>query len=160
MKRQYADRVQKIVCEAFEIVCYMFPLEPWEAEDLVNIELPADTIKSVITFEGAATGGMVIHPSLELLEAIATNMSGSDKAATEEKEAALCEMTNIICGNTVPLFSKKTEICSLHPPRILSSDEGNVPFFEGMENEYMRVYTDEGLVDIYLYYSIKEECYD
>lgn len=153
MKNQYADQVRKIAYKTFEIVCYMFPLEPWEAEELEDVELNGDTIKSIVTFDGAVNGGMIIHLTSELLSEIAVNMLGTDTATDEDKEAALCEMANIICGNTVPLFSKNKEICSIHPPSILTSAVAEHQVFNGMERESLRIFLDEGIVDIILYYS-------
>lgn len=131
----------------------MFPLEDWEIEDEENLNLPDDSTKSVVTFEGAATGGLVISPSQDLLEALAANMLGSDEVTTDEKEGALCEMANIICGNTVPLFSKNKQICSILPPRILEEKENTDQVFKDMEKEFLRIYLDEGVADITLYYS-------
>ncbi len=157
MVAQYADKIREIAYKTFEIVCYMFPLEPWELEEMDEIELPANTVKSIVTFDGAAAGGMIINPSSELLEAIATNMLGADMATPEEKEGALCEMANIICGNTVPLFAKNSNICYIRPPRIAEQDEDTDQTFRGMHKETLKVFLDEGIAEIMIYYSNGEQ---
>lgn len=153
MRLQYADKIRKIAYDAFEIVCYMFPLEQWELEERGEINLPEDTPKTIVTFDGAANGCMIIKPASDLLEAIAVNMLGTDKATDEEKEGALCEMANIICGNTVPLFAKNDKICYIRPPRILEPDKDPGNYFQKMQKEFLTLYLDEGVAELRIYYS-------
>ena len=53
-----------------------------------------------------------------LLTAIC-NMLGEDDPTNEEKEGALCEIANIVCGNAAPLFAKNDKICVIKPPQII-----------------------------------------
>lgn len=149
----YQDRLKEITENIFEVTCYMFPLEEWELEDAGLMEKPDGSVRSVVCFDGAAEGGMVISPSNELLTALANNMLGVEEANTEEKEGALCEIANIICGNTVPLFARDEQICVIRPPRIAHADEDTDTVFSGMQREDLTIFVDEGIVDISLYYS-------
>lgn len=159
MTTTYSDEIYKIALNALEITCYMFPLEDWEIEDPEDISKPSGTMRSVVHFQGAAEGGMVFNPSDDLLEALAANMLGEDSTSKEEKEGALCEIANIICGNTVPLFSKNESICTLKPPRIIAKEEVADQLFDGLEKEEVQVLLDEGTIDITLYYT-SESVYD
>lgn len=153
----YADKIQEIAATTFEITCYMFPLDDWEIEDEVITAPASNNLKSVVTFDGAAEGGMVIKPSDELLDAMASNMLGVEEADIEQKKGALCEIANIICGNTVPLFAKNKKICYIRPPRIAESDEDIDQTFGDMSKESLNVYLDEGMAEITIYYSEEGE---
>ena len=152
MTTTYADSINDIALKTFEVTCFMFPMEEWEMED-EDLELPDGSVRSVVLFDGAAKGAMVINPSEPLLDAIAANMLGIDEASDEEKEGALCEIANIVCGNTVPLFAKDQDICYIRPPRIAEIGEDTDKAFEEMNKEVVNVYLDEGVVEITLYVS-------
>lgn len=157
MSAVYADKIHDIAVNTFEITCYMFPLEDWELEDTDHLEQPDGSTRSIVTFDGAAEGAMVINPSPELLQAIAVNMLGIDEAGKEQKEGALCEIANIICGNTVPLFAQNKHICYIRPPRIADKNEDTNQTFSGMQKESTRVLLDEGVAEIIIYYSTGEK---
>ena len=148
----YTENVHDIALNTFEVTCFMFPMDEWERED-EDLEHPDGGVRSVVRFDGAAEGAMVINPSESLLNAIAANMLGIDEATDEEKEGALCEIANIICGNTVPLFAHNKHICYIRPPRIADAGENTDETFKGMHKEDVKVFLDEGVVDITLYYS-------
>ena len=149
----YTDRIHEIAINTFEITCYMFPLEEWEIEDEGDIQQPDGSVRAVVRFDGAAEGGMIINPSEDLLNSIAANMLGVEEASAEEKEGALCEIANIICGNTVPLFAQDENICYIRPPRIAEDGENTDETFKGMHREDVSVLLDEGIANITIYYS-------
>lgn len=157
MSTRYSDQIRDIVNETFEITCYMFPLEDWEIEDGAVLTEPGGKLRSIVRFDGAAEGAMVINPSPELLESMACNMLGIDRADQEQKKGALCEIANIICGNTVPLFARDKNICYIRPPRIAEPGEDTDQTFAGMTKETMQVNLDEGAAQITIYYSEEEQ---
>lgn len=150
----YKDEVRKIAYNTFEIACYMFPVDESELIEDGRLELPEKGKSSIVKFDGAVEGGMVINVSPELLNAIASNMLGIEEATEEQKEGALCEVANMICGNTVPLFAKNDEICYIRPPRIIKKGEKPEQNFHGAHKEYLRIFLDEGVADITIYHSI------
>ncbi len=152
MTTTYTDKIHDIALNTFEITCYMYPLDEWEMDD-EDIVQPDGSVRSIVQFDGAAEGAMVINPNGDLLNAIAANMLGIDEANEEEKKGALCEIANIICGNTVPLFSRNEKICYIRPPRIAGENEDPDIVFENMTKEDVKVFLDEGVVDISIYYS-------
>ncbi|MTI86505.1 MAG: chemotaxis protein CheX [Balneolaceae bacterium] len=153
----YTDKIHDIAVNTFEVTCYMFPLEEWELDDAEHMTKPDGSIRSIVKFDGAAQGSMVIDPSEDLLSSIAANMLGVDAATEEEKEGALCEIANIICGNTVPLFAKDERICYIRPPRIADPGEDTDQIFKEMAREDIEVYLDEGIANITIYYSSEDD---
>ena len=154
MATLYTDRIHDIALHTFEITCYLFPLEEWEIEDVNLLDKPNGSgTKSIVKFDGAAEGGMVINLSHSLAEAIAANMLGVEVASQDETEGAVNEIANIICGNTVPLFASDKNICVIRPPRILLPTEEPDDIFKGMQKEQLQVLLDEGVADITIYYS-------
>lgn len=153
----YSDKIKEIAENILEVSCFMFPLDEWELDDAELTEEPTGKVKAIVEFDGAAEGAMIINPSCSLLNALAVNMLGIDEAGMEEKEGALCEIANIICGNTVPVFSKDEEICVIKPPRILQPDETLPNEIEKMESASTRILVDEGMADIQMFYRIAEK---
>ncbi len=155
MADTYSDQIWQIACDTFETICYMFPLERDEAVAISDISAEMSNVRSAISFEGATKGMMVIWPSYGLLDAMAANMLGVEDPSPEEKEGALCEIANIICGNTVPLFANGARICYLNPPRLLTGTiETEVNSQSGIK-ESVNVYLDEGIAEISIYFTVK-----
>jgi CheY-specific phosphatase CheX len=144
-------KLKGIACRTFEITCYMFPLEEWEIEEETD-DLGDDSISALVHFDGAAEGGMQIRVSSELFDSIAENMLGMEEESQQLKEGALCEIANIICGNTVPIFAKGDKICYIRTPEIMMSQQEIDKEFEGMETETAHVHLDEGIAEITIYY--------
>jgi len=153
MTHTIADQIRDITYETFEITCYMFPLDEWELEDLDIEEIEDPVTGAMVRFDGASEGGLMIRPNEELLKAIASNMLGEDEATVEQKDGALCEIANIICGNTVPIFAKDDKICYIRPPFIVEANYDPEKEFEGYKHETLRVFLDEGVAEIDIYYS-------
>ncbi|NGP87418.1 chemotaxis protein CheX [Fodinibius halophilus] len=156
MSENYKNKIHDIAVNTFEVTCYMFPLEEWEMEDDPITEVPKDGIQSVVGFNGAAEGEMVITPTQELLTAIAANMLGEDSPSDEQKSGALGEIANIICGNLVPIFASNDKICYLDPPKIIEGgfDDAGSP---KLHEETVLVYLDEGTAEITVHYSKEGE---
>ena len=152
MVQTFKDSIEKIAYDTLEITCYMFPLEDWEREDLEFDESSLGKKRALIEFDGAAEGAMIISPSPELFTAIAENMLGEDAISEEDKDAALCEIGNIICGNTVPIFAENENICYIRPPRLLEKGESADLLLSDKTKESLLIYMDEGVAEISIYY--------
>ena len=158
MSDSYKEKIYDIAVRTFEVSCYMFPLEEWELTDEEEVHFSKKGIRAVVGFDGAAEGKMIIAPSSgELLTAMAANMLGIEAPNEEEESGALCEITNIICGNTVPLFAHNDHICYIEPPIILKETEEADEKTDPMERESVQVFLDEGAVKITVYYRMEEE---
>lgn len=147
MKSGLRDKIYDSVVKTFEVVCYMHPLEKSEIEDQ-NLIIPDHQIYSVVEFDGAVEGKMIITPSDELLSEMTKNMLAIDNPDEEQMTGALSEVSNIICGNTVPLFAKNEDICYIRPPRILKEYEVRAGENKEVNKEFLRVFLDGGVVEI------------
>ncbi|MBP3191926.1 chemotaxis protein CheX [Natronogracilivirga saccharolytica] len=153
MKNSLNEKIYSTAAETFEMMCYMFPLEEFEVEETEKME-ESGSVVSVVNFDGASHGGMILRASRDLVDAIADNMLGSDDATEEQKHGALCEIANIICGNVVPAFSDGEEISYIRPPRIAAPGEQPHSLFDSMNHsETVRIHLDEGSAEISVYYS-------
>ena len=76
-----------------------------------------------------------------------------DEGTRELKEGALCEIANIICGNTVPIFAKGDDICYIRTPKIAAGRQAAEEEFKSMTSESVHVHLDEGVAEITIYYS-------
>ncbi len=153
METRIVEELKNIAYKTFEVTCYMFPLEDWELEALVP-EGDAEPEKAaLVKFDGAAEGGLLIRPDRSLMNGIAMNMLGDDDSTEPLREGALCEIANIICGNTVPLFARDESICYIRPPRIIAINESAGDLFKGYHHEQLEIHLDEGTAKIEIYYS-------
>ncbi len=152
MAEKFKNDIKTISTNIFETVCYMFPLEEWEIEEMLEMSDYEENTGAVVKFDGAANGMMFIKPCERLYEAIAANMLGSEETTEQEKEAALCEIANIVCGNTVPLFARNKKICLIRPPEIIKDMNKLSDFTSGMLCENVEIFFDEGKAQISVYY--------
>lgn len=154
MNENLKNKLNEIALNTFELTCFMFPLNEWEIEEANFSSIKADNlIQAIVHFDGVVKGGLILSAASELVNAIAANMLGVEQAKEEEKEGALCEIANIICGNMVPLFAKQDNICYIHPPKILKQDEDITSLFENMQLDQIRILLDEGIAEISVYYA-------
>lgn len=154
MSPEIHDKLREIAESIFEITCYLFPVEPEEfGNEKQDEQLDLNEAKTaIVTFKGAATGVMVISADDQLFEAIAANMLGVDETHDQEKEAALCEIANIICGNTVPIFAKNGNICYIDPPKIYDHDSNFLVEYKQYNHSELTLYLDEGVSKISIFY--------
>lgn len=154
MSDEIQNKLREIAESIFEITCYMFPVEPEEFGDEHSDQFwDMNNAKSaIVTFKGAANGVMVISADVHLFEAIAANMLGVDETNDKEKEAALCEIANIICGNTVPIFANNGKICTIDPPKIYKVENDLLVTYKDYNHTELTLYLDEGVSQILIYY--------
>lgn len=145
------EKLKGIAYRTFEITCYMFPLEEWEIEEQGVVDLGEDSVSAYVEFNGAAEGGMKVRVSPDLLNAIAENMLGMEEGSKELKEAALCEIANIICGNTVPVFASGDKICYILPPRIVENSDESMDHQNTAIYKQVQVYLDEGVAELTIF---------
>ncbi|MCH8558163.1 MAG: chemotaxis protein CheX [Balneolia bacterium] len=153
-KEKLESYVSKAVYRTLEVTCYMFPVEADELQEMgIDTNVSDDELtSSVITFEGAAEGAVFIAVNDDLYHALASNMLGEDTASKDEKDAALCEIANIICGNIVPFFAKNGEICKINPPEIGSFKNKKLFESKGYGHEKFEAYVDEGIAKVTIYF--------
>lgn len=152
----YSSKIYKTAIETFEITCFLFPLEKDEVGSAGEEQFQSSDIQTIVEFNGATKGLVVISPSASLLRAMAGNMLGIEEPDTKQKEEALCEVTNIISGNIAPMFSHDEEICYINPPRLIERKGGQEYAMKGAEKESIRIFFNEGIADIKVYHQIQE----
>lgn len=154
MPTELQNKLRDIAESIFEITCYMFPMDPDEIEEMhPDVDMKQEQFRSAkVTFHGAATGAMVISADEQLFVSIAANMLGVDETHDNEKEAALREIANIICGNTVPLFAKNGKICYIDPPEIYKNDSKLAELYKDYNHCELTLYLDEGVSQISIFY--------
>lgn len=153
----YSNKIYEMAVKTFEITCFMFPVEEEEVDDKADEQLASSHIRTVVEFDGAAKGMVIITPSPYLLDVMAGNMLGIEEPNLKQKEEALREVANIISGNIAPLFSQDDEICYIKPPRLAEKNEVQDDVLEGAEKESVRVFLNEGVADIEVYYQIQKK---
>ncbi len=154
MSTELQKKLREIAESIFEITCYMFAMDPEEIGEIHSeVDNNGDEFRAAkVTFHGAATGAMVISADEQLFVAIAANMLGVDETHENEKEAALREIANIICGNTVPLFAKNGKICYIDPPEIYSDASDLTKIYKDYNHCELTLYLDEGVSQISIFY--------
>lgn len=156
MKSGLRRSIYDIVVNTFEVACYMHPLEISEVEDQ-KMASPDEPIHSIVEFDGAAEGKMIITPSDDLLSEMTKNMLAIENPDKEQMAGALGEVSNIICGNTVPLFTGNDDICYIHPPQIVKEWAATADENKETDKGSLKVFLDGGVVEITVYCSIKEK---
>lgn len=149
-------KIYESAVETFEITCFLFPVEKQDGESDGPNNDRGSHLRSIVGFNGATDGKVVITPSVSLLSAMAANMLGIDSPDQSQKEEALCEVANIISGNIAPLFSHDEEICYINPPRLIERKGEQEYAMEGAEKESIRIFFNEGVADIKVYHQIQE----
>lgn len=157
MSNWFKNRILETAVDTFEQNCFMFPLDESEIQDTENAEYRLTEVCSVVEFYGAAKGGVKIRTSDDLMTALGANMLGIDCPSPQKKREALCEVTNIICGNIVPVFSKDSSICYLNPPKIIKYPSHLYDESSNYKVETICIYLDEGMAQIEVYYRSTEE---
>ena len=150
----YSDKIYETAAETFEITCFLFPVDKDEVDGKPEEQTELSTIQTVVEFNGAAKGIIIISPSVSLLSAMAGNMLGIEDPDMKQKEEALCEVANIISGNIAPMFSNDDEICYINPPQLLSNKSNQAGIIEDAEKESARILLNEGTAEIEVYYQI------
>lgn len=156
-KKSIQEYIREVVYQTLEVTCYLFPVEADELEDMgIDTDVnEKDMTMSMVTFQGAAEGALFISANDDLYHALAANMLGEHTTNKDEMDAALCEIANIICGNIVPYFASNGEICKINPPQIASQEVREQYKIDRYKDEFLRVYTDEGIADISIYYKTR-----
>ncbi|MEX2601699.1 MAG: chemotaxis protein CheX [Balneolaceae bacterium] len=141
------DQIYAIALHTFEIVCFMYPLGEQEADEN-GLDEPDERVRSLVRFTGAREGAMIVTPSRQLRQSIASNMLGIEQADEEQEMGALKEISNILCGNAAPLLARNGTICSLKPPEIPNTEKDPASEIDDNVTETIRIPFDEGWVEI------------
>ena len=120
MKTKIEKVLKESAIKTFEDICFMY-LEPELEDEQKGLALEA---VSQVKFKGDYNGSLIVETRGGLFAAIAANMLGNDHPNFQQKNDALGEVANIICGNVVPSLGRKSgQEYKIESPVILNIDE-------------------------------------
>jgi CheY-specific phosphatase CheX len=115
MKTRIERRLLEASTKAFEDTCFMYVMD--ELEDIqthLHVEAGAE-----VKYRGSFSGRLTIETSGGLYETIAINMLGRQDITPQQKQDALGEMANIICGNIIPALGSERGEYGIETPHAL-----------------------------------------
>ncbi len=107
-------RIEDVVCEVIETFAFMLPDPAGPDEPALND--PADPVKAVVGFEGAAEGHLTIYTSLETAMEMSCNVLGLDQASEDQALDAVQEFANQCCGQLLTALAGSAPAFSLGIP--------------------------------------------
>lgn len=150
MNEEINNVISKVVAGTLEKLAFMFA-SSYDPED--STEEDPDTGVSV-SFNGPFSGSLGMKVSREVLSEIAVNMLGvedEDEIAPGEKDDALKETINVICGNILPAIGGKEAVFNIDAPEIIPEGE-NVKVKDGEKlASDIKLSLDEGRCDLVLF---------
>ncbi len=97
----------------FEELGFMFPAASSEAEEIASDK----SVNITVSFKGDFSGEIVLTVENRILPELAFNMLGDESEADEEMLIDVAgEVTNVICGNTLPLIAGSEAVFDLGSP--------------------------------------------
>lgn len=132
----------------FEELGFMFPTpdkEQWELD-------PTKSAATSVSFYGEFDGQLVLQIERSMLPTIAENMLGEEIPLEEEMQHdVLCEITNVICGNVLPMIAGKQAVFKLNAPQFLHEVESHEE-----ATAVARLNLEEGRAEVLLYITEKQ----
>jgi CheY-specific phosphatase CheX len=130
----------------FEELGFMFPVERFEEDEFGESESTRVSVK----FSGRVSGEIILEIDNSILPTLASNMLGTDHLPEDPEilHDVLGELTNVICGNTLPSLAGKDEVFRLEPPRRVAKAE-----IAEAPNAIAHLDVEESRADVRLYLS-------
>lgn len=150
MNEKLDDIILKTAADTLEKLAFMFA----SLYDLGEaIEKDPDT-GVCVSFNGPFSGTLGMKVSKEVLGEIAVNMLGADDEddiTLDDKNDALKETINVICGNILPAIGGKQAVFNIDAPKIIPAGED----ISGKDGEEpvsdVKLFCDEGRCDFVLF---------
>ncbi len=114
MDKNLENELVSVANMTFEELCFLFPMPE---EELDMPPAPFDTF-SLVQFKGPFNGALQLGVASELLPILAENILGEEDIQDQQKQDALGEVTNVICGNLLPKIAGKKPVFYLETPKI------------------------------------------
>lgn len=140
----YEETLADVATRTLEELCFFFPVPLLSDEQR---DAPVDAAMSV-GFAGPIRGRLVVRLCGGMLGELASNMLGDADGDLRMQRDALAEVTNVMCGNIVPLIggSDSEFVLAAPQPVVVLSHAKPEPVAEvrlGLERA--------GRVDVFLY---------
>ncbi|MBZ5526915.1 MAG: chemotaxis protein CheX [Acidobacteriia bacterium] len=105
-------------------------------------------VAALIRIEGEIEGRVILDVGREAARKMASHLSGGEAVEGEQIETeAVCELANMVIGNSVTLLNDKGFKFKIHPPEIHTSQEG---IGSNRDTEAMVLSMETPYGDIYL----------
>ena len=117
MNNQLDEVLTQVAEEVFESLVFMFPLD--EEEQAPGGEEPCAQVTVRVSFSGPFSGCLLVSAPTEMLPALSANMLGMDyegPARPDNEDDALKELTNVVCGNLLPIIAGPEAVFQVHAP--------------------------------------------
>jgi hypothetical protein len=146
MKRTIEESLGRVGLRTFADMCFMYPMP-----ELAKLQQgrPAEAAVEV-RFSGASEGCLRVAVGGGLYDAVASHMMGAPDPAPEQKNDALGEVANIVCGNILPILDggrSEPRLGSPCPVPLDGRSEGAVTPAAGP----VRLNLDRGWAELTLY---------
>lgn len=133
-----------VTTRTLEELCFFFP-EPALTDE--QRDAPADAAMSV-GFSGPISGRLVVRLCGGMLSELASNMLGDADGDLRMQRDALAEVTNVVCGNVVPLIGGSAAEFVLGAPQLVVVLDHAKPRPDAMVQLGLEM---SGRVDVLLY---------
>jgi CheY-specific phosphatase CheX len=132
--------------QTFEALAFMFTM-PEEDSPPASM---APVAMVAVEFDGPFAGQLVVGVSADMLPAVAANMLGLEPGTTptdEQRQDALRELANVVCGNLLPEIAGPKAVFNVRPPSLVVED----PARRGTEVAAASLVLDTGIARLTLY---------
>jgi CheY-specific phosphatase CheX len=147
MKTRIEKALEEATVSTFEYICFMYPAP--ELKDIQkNLKLEA---AAEVKYKGNYTGKLLIETRGDLLSAIAGNILSNDFPNPQQKNDALGELANIICGNIVPYLGRGGQGYKIESPHSLNKKELSEKKKQGKPLAKVTLNFNQGRADIKFY---------
>jgi len=156
MKTRIEKALEEATVKTFEDVFFMYPSP--ELKDIQKNLKPEAA--AAVKYRGNYTGKLLVETRGALLSAIATNILSNDLSDSRQKDDALGELANIICGNIVPYLGRGGKGYKIESPKSLNRKQLLEEKKQGKPVAKLTLNFDQGRADIKFYvdgnFSVKE----
>ncbi len=144
----YQEVLYRVAEETLESLAFMF-IESEEEKKGRESEAPTWVR---ICFSGPFSGSLMVGVGQPVLTELAENMLGTeDEVTVAEKEDALKELANVICGNLLPEIGGKEQIFRLEAPQIISGEEKESQLNRAEPQARIKLPLESGLAEVVLF---------
>jgi CheY-specific phosphatase CheX len=122
MNEQNNEILSRVVTETLEQLAFLFSF-PDDGQAKVDLD---SAVAARVLFTGPFSGALVITVSAQVLSELTANMLGvecEEETTSEQKDDALKETVNVICGNLLPAIAGKRAVFDINVPKIITEGE-------------------------------------
>jgi chemotaxis protein CheY-P-specific phosphatase CheC len=122
MNKQNSEILSRVAVDTLEQLAFLFSF-PDDEQVKTDVD---SAVAAHVSFSGPFSGALVITVSPQVLIELTANMLGVDceeGTTSDQKDDALKEMINVICGNLLPAIAGKKAVFDIDVPKIISEYE-------------------------------------